>query len=184
MKSNKAERPMKRFWKLLISMVSLSTIWLAANVSAQVSETIAVRDGMVIATLHAEGAQIYECKPDPGKSASEAHALTWQFREPIAALMVDGKSIGRHTGGPNWDHIDGSGVKGKVISSTPGASSNDIPWLRLDVVEHRGNGILSDAATVQRVNTRGGAAQGSCERTGQYLSVPYAADYVFRLRNG
>ena len=98
--------------------------------------------------------------------------------------MLDGKSIGRHYAGPNWEHIDGSAVKGKVIASAPGATSNDIPWLELEVVDHRGNGILSDATTVQRINTKGGVAQGSCERAGDYLSVPYSADYVFLRKGG
>ena len=93
---------------------------------------------------------------------------------------MDGKSIGRHTGGPNWDYIDGSGVQGKVIASTPGVTPSDIPWLQMEVVDHRGNGILSDAATVQRVNTKGGVAKGSCESAGSFLSVPYSADYVFQ----
>jgi hypothetical protein len=174
---------MNRVSKVLLSMVWLPAIWSTVNVSAQVSEAIAKRDGAVIATLHAEGAQIYECKLDPGKSPSEVRVLTWQFREPIAGLFVDGKSIGRHYAGPNWDHIDGSGVKGKVIASTPGVTPSDIPWLNLDVVDHRGNGILSDAATIQRVNTSGGIAKGSCESADSYLSVPYSADYVFRRKS-
>jgi hypothetical protein len=33
--------------------------------------------------------------------------------------------------------------------------------------------------TVQRINTRGGAMQGSCETAGTYRSVPFSADYVF-----
>jgi Protein of unknown function (DUF3455) len=168
-----------------VSKVMLNTVWLpvislTASVSAQVSDAIAERDGAVIATLHAEGAQVYECKLDPHESQSGARTLTWQFREPIAALFVDGKSIGRHYAGPNWDHIDASSVRGKVIASMPGAKPGDIPWLKLDVIDHRGNGILSDAATILRVNTRGGVAKGSCESEGSYLSAPYSADYVFR----
>jgi uncharacterized protein DUF3455 len=168
---------MNRVLKVLLTTAWLAAIWLTADPSAQATEAVA--DGKVIATLHAEGSQIYECKPAPGKSSSEDHALIWQFREPIAALFVDGKSIGRHYAGPNWDHIDGSGVSAKVVGSTPGAGPNDIAWLDLEVVDHRGSGLLSDAATVQRVNTKGGVAKGSCDTAGSYLSVPYSADYVF-----
>jgi len=100
---------MNRFLKAMLSTAWLPAIWLTANVSAQMSNTIAGGDGAVIATLHAEGAQVYECKLDPSKSQSGAGTLTWQFREPIAALFVDGKSIGRHYAGPNWDHIDARG---------------------------------------------------------------------------
>jgi hypothetical protein len=110
-------------------------------------------------------------------------ALTWQFREPIATLILNGASVGRHYAGPNWDHIDGSGVKGSVVASAPGATSSDIPLLELEVVEHRGNGILSAATAVQRINTKGGVAKTSCESAGNYLDVPYSADYVF-LRAG
>jgi len=46
-----------------------------------------------------------------------------------------------------------------------------------------GNGVLSDATTVQRINTRGGVASGSCDSAGSYLSVPYSADYVFRRKS-
>jgi hypothetical protein len=168
----------------MLNAVLLATIWLCARVSAQTPLAITVRDATVITTLHAEGAQIYECKPDSGnKSSSEARVLTWQFREPIATLIVDGKSVGRHYAGPNWEHIDGSAVKGKVNVSVPGPTSSDIPWLELEVVDHRNGGILSAATTVQRINTKGGLAQGSCESVGNYRSVPYSADYVFLRRS-
>ncbi len=165
---------------VIVWLVALAIVLLVAQVAAQVPSAIAVADGTAIVTLHAEGAQIYQCKSDSdGKSPSQKTALTWQFREPIATLILEGKSVGRHYAGPNWDYIDGSGVKGKVAASAPGATPNDISWLKLDVVDHRGDGILSSAATVQRINTRGGAAQGPCENEGDYRNVPYSADYVF-----
>jgi hypothetical protein len=167
------------FPRVLLNVAVRATILLTTQATAQTPPAIEGRDGMEIVTLHAEGAQIYECKPDSGNK-SEGRALTWQFREPIAALILDGKSVGRHYAGPNWDYFDGSAVKGKVVANAPGATSNDIPWLKLDAVEHRNNGILSNVTTVRRINTRGGLAQGSCERAGDYLSVPYSADYVFQ----
>jgi hypothetical protein len=167
---------------LPLNAALLATILLAAEASAQVPPTIAESDGTEIVTLHAEGAQIYECKADT-VNTSDAGALTWQFREPIATLILDGKSVGRHYAGPSWDHIDGSVVNGRVAASTPGATSKDIPWLKINVVNHGKSGILSNVTTVQRINTRGGLAQGSCERAGDYLSILYSADYVF-LRGG
>jgi Protein of unknown function (DUF3455) len=174
---------MNRVLTGLFAVAWLAAIWSTARVSARAAEAAAERNGEVIVTLHAMGSQIYECKPDPGKPASEGHALTWQFREPVAALLLDGKSVGRHYAGPSWDHIDGSGVKAKVIASTAGATADDIAWLDLDVIERHGSGTLSDAATVQRVNTKGGVTHGSCESAGGYLSVPYSADYVFRRKS-
>jgi hypothetical protein len=166
-----------------LQIVWVAIILSAARASAKMPTAIDVSDGTVLLTVHAEGAQIYECKPQPiEKNPSQVGALTWQFREPIATLMVDGKSIGRHYAGPNWDHADGSGVKGKAGASVPGATPDDIPWLKLDIVDHRGDGILSSATTVQRINTRGGMLLGRCESAGTYRSVPYSADYVFLRR--
>jgi hypothetical protein len=54
----------------------------------------------------------YECKPELNeKYASQARALTWQFREPIATLVADGKSNGRHYAGPSWDYILFGGLR-------------------------------------------------------------------------
>ena len=70
-------------------------------------------------------------------------------------------------------------MKGKVTASAPAATPNDIPHLRINVVDHRGKGILANVTTVQRINTKGGMLEGSCENVGGYRSVPYSADYVF-----
>jgi hypothetical protein len=165
---------------LVRGAMSLAIVVLIARVSAQVPSTNTVSDEAVLATFHAEGAQIYECKADSDEASSRRTSLlTWQFREPIATLIADGRSIGRHYAGPNWDYVDGSGVEGKAIFSAPGATPNDIPWLRLNVVDHRGNGILTSATTIQRINTKGGMLQGDCENVGYLRSVPYSADYVF-----
>lgn len=144
--------------KILISAASLPGICLAADASETASETIAAPDVARISSAHAEGAQIYECKQKSEDSSSQLPSLTWQFREPFATLKSNGLSIGRHYAGPNWDYFDGSGVKGKVVASAPGASESDIPWLKFDVVEHRGHGILSNVTAVQRINSKGGVA--------------------------
>lgn len=164
--------------KALLNVALRATILLAPQISAQGSPAASEHDGKEIVTLHAEGAQIYECKPDSGNKL-EVGTLTWQFREPIATLVLDGKSVGRHYAGPNWDHIDGSSVRGGVAASAPGATSNDIPWLKIEITDHRNSGILSNVTAIRRINTRGGLAQGSCERAGDLLSVSYSADYVF-----
>jgi hypothetical protein len=140
---------------------------------AQIPPAIAAHGQPVVATFHAEGAQIYECKVDP------ANKLVWQVREPAAALIFNGKTVGVLYAGPNWQHVDGSGVKAKMVAAAPGATFSDVPWLKFEVTEHRGNGILSNVKIIQRVNTKGGATQGACETAGAYRSLPYSADYVF-----
>jgi uncharacterized protein DUF3455 len=140
-------------------------------------DAVAAPGETVVLATHAEGAQVYECK------ASADGKPAWAFREPIATLMVDGKTVGRHYAGPSWEHNDGSAIVGKVLGSAPGASANDIPWLKLEVVSRRGSGILSTVTTVQRIHTQGGKLDGACDQPGTFRNAPYSADYVF-LRKG
>ena len=149
------------------------------NATAQTSlpEAIAAPGETAILTLHAEGAQVYECK------TSADGALAWVFREPIATLFSDGKTVGRHYAGPTWEYTDGSAVVGQVLGTAPGQVAMDIPWLKLGVTSRRGSGVLGPATTVQRINTMGGKLNGACYKPGTYESVPYSADYVF-LRKG
>jgi hypothetical protein len=144
-----------------------------ASASAELPASIAATGDTAVATFHAEGAQIYECK------LSNDGKLAWQFREPVATLLFDGKTVGRHYAGPNWVHIDGSSVTAKPIGSAPGQTQADIPWLKLEVIGHSGTGMFSSVTTVLRINTRGGVVAGACEQIGSYRSAPYAADYVF-----
>jgi len=148
------------------------------NATAQTAlpDAIAAPGETVILKLHAEGAQVYECKSTDG-------TLTWAFREPIATLFQDGKTVGRHYAGPTWEVSDGSAIVGQVAGTSPGSVAMDIPWLKLTVTSKRGNGVLGAATTVQRINTVGGKLTGACFKAGSYESVPYAADYLF-LKKG
>ena len=136
-------------------------------------EAIAAPGETVVLSVHAEGAQVYECK------AAADGKLAWAFREPIATLLSEGKTVGRHYAGPNWELADGSAVVGKAIGNAPGASPADIPWLKLEVASRRGSGTLTPVTTVQRINTHGGKLDGACDKAGDFRSVPYSADYVF-----
>jgi uncharacterized protein DUF3455 len=145
-----------------------------AAARAQMPDAIAAPGQPVAATVHAEGAQVYECKGD------SSGKLTWQFREPTATLLLDGgKTVGGHYAGPSWEMADGSAVVAKVSGRVPGTTGGDIPLLKLEVTTQRGSGQLSGVTTVQRLNTKGGVAEGACDRAGAFLSVPYSADYVF-----
>ena len=110
----------------LLAIIAAGTT--ARAESAQVPPALAAPGESAVVTLHAEGAQVYECKPgNDGK-------LAWAFREPIATLLVDGKTVGRHYAGPNWKYSDGSAVVGKTSGNAPGATANDIPWLKLEAI--------------------------------------------------
>jgi hypothetical protein len=169
---------MASYWNMTLSAaLSIAAVMLAGNASAQVPAAIAAPGESTVATFHAEGAQVYECK------AGADGKLAWAFREPIATLVLDGKTVGRHYAGPNWEHMDGSAVVGKVAGNAPGKTASDIPWLKLDVASQRGSGTLTGVTTVQRINTQGGVHTGACDKAGTFLSAPYSADYVF-LKKG
>ena len=132
-----------------------------------------VADRAPILVAHGVGAQIYECKVD------ETAATNWVLREPIAALIVGGGTIGHHYAGPTWELTDREVVKGKQSAAAPGATTGDVALLKLDIVEYRGSGILEDAKLVLRLATRGGVLKGACPTAGELRAQPYSADYVF-----
>ena len=166
-------------WNTVFSATAVITVLTVTSPAmAQVPPAIAAPGETAVATFHAEGAQVYECK------AGADGKLAWAFREPIATLLgSDGKTVGRHYAGPNWEHMDGSAVTAKAAGNAPGKTANDIPWLKLEVTAHRGSGALAGVTTVQRTNTAGGVFAGACDKAGTFHSAPYSADYVF-LRKG
>jgi hypothetical protein len=157
---------------LFSSAILLCEVSLASAQTA-IPEAIAAKGEAVVLTVHADGAQVYDCK------AGDGGKLAWQFREPVATLIADGKTVGRHYVGPTWELADGSRVMGKLASRAAGATVKDIPWLKLDAVNVQGAGALASVTAIQRINTQGGQYDGACDRAGATLAAPYAADYVF-----
>ena len=149
-------------------LATISNIALAA----ELPEAIQAKGETVVLEAHAVGAQIYQCEADGNGK------LAWRFREPIAALMRDGKTIGRHYAGPTWE-IEGSAIVAKVVGRAPGASAKDVAWLKLAVQDRRGEGPLSDVSTVQRIDTDAGSLEGACGKAGDLRAEPYSADYIF-----
>ncbi len=170
-------------------MVGSDAVWRAAGLALAVGLTAApamaemapagapaafgIQGRAVILSVRGIGAQIYECKPDPSGGDH------WVFREPVAALVKDGTTVGRHYAGPTWALDGDATVTGKLAASAPGVGPDDITLLKLDVVQARGEGALKGAALVLRLNTQGGALKGACEHPGELRAAPYSADYVF-----
>jgi hypothetical protein len=167
----RSDRPMLSLWLL-------AALMLPCNAMAQMPGAIAAPEEAVVGSLHAEGVQVYECKADGhGK-------LAWVLREPIATLLLAGRTVGRHYVGPTWEHVDGSVVAGKIVANAPGKTANDIPWLKLQATARRGQGTLSAVTTVQRINTQGGVHAGPCDKARAFHGSPYAADYIFLQKGG
>jgi len=130
----------------------------------------------VVLRVHGKGDQVYVCQQGVTLSA-------WRLKQPDALLFdKEGKVVGKHLAGPSWEMQDGSRVKGNPEARVDSPERNTIPWLRLKVIEHAGSGVLSPVTTIQRINTKGGAAPlTGCDEAhaAKELRVPYEADYVF-----
>jgi hypothetical protein len=174
--------------RCLLAISLAAGMLVAGAAAAQIPPAIATVGEATVVTLHAEGVQVYECKTGSDKTGGEAtgsdHKLVWTLREPIATLLLAGKTVGRHYAGPTWQHVDGSSVVGKVVANAPGKTPTDIPWLKLQATARKGQGMLSGVATVQRINTQGGVHAGPCDKARTFYSAPYSADYVFLQKGG
>jgi hypothetical protein len=164
-------------WSLLVLWL-VAAMMVADGATAQMPAAIATPGEATVVTLHAEGVQVYECKTGRDRK------LGWTLREPVATLLLDGKTVGRHYAGPSWEHVDGSAVGGKVVANAPGKTPNDVPWLKLQATARRGQGTLSGVTTVQRINTQGGVYSGPCSNVRTFYSAPYSADYIFLQKGG
>src|SRR5271170_812452 len=137
---------------------------LGANAQGQGVEnlpaTVAVEAGVRVANLQAVGAQIYVC------AKNAAGGLNWTFREPVAALLEEGKTVGRHFVGPTWEFVDGSRVVGELVSKAPGTTAEDISWLKLSVKEPPKSGLVAGATSILRIDTKGGVFEGACDNEG------------------
>jgi len=79
----------------------ISHLWNAVNVMAVSTDS----SWMDVQAL------IYECATDASGTNRR------RFREPIAALLVSGRTIGRHFAGPSWQLTDGSLAAGRVAGA-------------------------------------------------------------------
>jgi Protein of unknown function (DUF3455) len=161
--------------KLLFSLALMGPLAAAAQAEGveNLPASIAIKAGVPVAQLRAAGAQIYVC------AKNAAGALNWTFREPVASLLDEGKTVGRHFVGPTWEFVDGSRVVGEVVSKAPGATAKDIAWLKLSAKEPPKSGLVAGATSILRIDTKGGVFEGACDSEGELHSEPYTATYVF-----
>jgi hypothetical protein len=161
--------------KLLFSLALMGSLAAAAQAEGveNLPASIAVKAGVPVAQLRAAGAQIYVC------AKNAAGALNWTFREPVASLLDEGKTVGRHFVGPTWEFVDGSRVVGELVSKAPGATAKDIAWLKLSAKEPPKSGLVAGATSILRIDTKGGVFEGACDSEGELHSEPYTATYVF-----
>jgi len=125
---------------------------------------------------HAKGDQVYTCK-------NAGNQYTWVLQGPDSKLFDgSGQLIGRHYAGPTWERNDHSAVTGKMVASAASPDQKSIPWLLLSAASHAGSGVMTRVLSIQRLNTKGGAAPATgCDAShaGAESRVNYTADYHF-----
>ena len=158
----------------LIVVTFVSSLSVLATQEAEVPPQLQPPvDEQLLFQLHAKGDQIYACK-------SESAQFNWTLKAPTLSFST--QPFGKHFAGPTWQANDGTRVTGKAAVSIASPDAESIPWLLVKVVSHDGNGALSRATTIQRLNTKGGKAPGSgcdSDHVNQEVRVPYSADYFF-----
>ena len=129
-----------------------------------------------VLTVRGDGVQIYVCKQADG-------GPKWVFQAPEAKLLdANGKEVGSHGAGPFWKSVDGSLVKGTLVSKSEAPEAGDIPWLLLKASTHEGQGVLSKVEYIRRSDThRGAAPGGGCDAAHLDTTVNmfYTAIYTF-----
>lgn len=143
-----------------------------------VPDAIAVLEGMEpVLFARAAGSQIYICQ------SGEDGKFSWTLKGPEAELKDrKDKVIGQHSVGPTWKLKDGSEVTGKASGHVDSLDPDSIPWLRLDVVNNSGKGVLGKVTTIQRIHTHGGKpGNDACDEAHKDAETKssYTADYYF-----
>jgi Protein of unknown function (DUF3455) len=179
-----------------LSIAALTVTAFTATTVATVGSLLTARQGLaqtpqipsgiqvpagqsLLASVAAKGDQIYACQA----KTDSPDEFAWTLKAPDAKLLnQQDEQVGKHYGGPSWEMNDGSKIVGELNQKINAPQTNAIPWLLLRVKSHEGEGILSQANWVQRVNTAGGKAPlEGCDRDhkNQEMRVGYSADYYF-----
>jgi hypothetical protein len=126
--------------------------------------------------LPANGVQSYACAVDkPGE------APDWQPKGPHATLGEGTNVVGIHFGGPSWQGLDGSTVKGTKLASAPSPDKSAVSWLLLSGAA-TGEGTFGKITHIQRLDTVGGKPPaGGCDAShlDTKVLVPYRSYYYF-----
>ena len=153
--------------------LAISALLPLSAASAQMPETIAAPGEALVARLHAEGAQIYECKAErpgssPGNSVSRSPRCSTATR-PSAGTM------------PARTGSSPTAARSRRAS----AAARPAPRRRTSRCSSSrsrrsaAQAFFPTSRPSSGIDTKGGVAEGACPTAGALLSVPYAADYVF-----
>ena len=156
------------------TMTPMSTMMAAPQTPANVTVPSGHKVAMV---LVGEGLLTYECRAN---AAGAAAPFGWSPPAPDAVLkQKSGSVVGKYYPGPTWEHNDGSKVTGKQLAVAPTPSGIALQLVQAESMQ--GSGAMHNITYIQRVNTFGGTAAGTCDASnvGAKQVVKYAADYYF-----
>ena len=132
-------------------------------------------------SLHADGAQLYQCSPLP------TGGYGWAFQAPDATLFDGSRGVARLATPNHWESLDDRSSVTGIPRRMQAAGGGNIPWELLGAMPAGEDGMFAGVTSIQRVNTRGGAAPATaCDdaHVGEEARSAFTADYYFYKRRG
>jgi len=135
--------------------------------------------------LVASGIQVYECRA----ALTGADQYHWVFVAPDATLNdpASGHDVAAYRSIDQWNSLTDLSSVSAVLRATQEAGTDDLPWTYMRAIPASEDGMFAGVTSVQRVNTRGGAAPRagcSADTAGTEARVPFTAEFYFYKRRG
>jgi len=135
--------------------------------------------------LLASGIQVYECRA----ALTGADQYHWVFVAPDATLNdpASGHDVAAYRSIDQWNSLTDLSSVSAVLRATQEAGADDLPWTYMRAIPASEDGMFAGVTSVQRVNTRGGAAPRtgcSADTAGTEARVPFTAEFYFYKRRG
>ena len=151
---------------------------LALNLQPTAEEAPAFR-------LLASGIQVYECRA----ALTAPEQYRWAFVAPDATLNdpASGHDVAAYRSIDQWNSLTDRSSVSAVLRATQQAGADDLPWAYMRAIPASQDGMFAGVTSIQRVNTRGGAAPRtgcSADTAGTEARVPFTAEYYFYKRRG
>lgn len=166
----------------------LVALCLACPVASAISEPAAIAPSLRALpaeapafALRADGVQVYQCSPLPNGGYG------WAFQAPDATLYEGSRSVARLATPNHWEALEDRSAVTGIPRRMQAAGAGNIPWELLGAMPTADAGMFAGVTSIQRVNTRGGAAPAAgCDDThvGDEARSAFTADYYFYKRAG
>ena len=151
---------------------------LARNLQPTADEAPAFR-------LVASGIQVYECRA----ALTAPEQYRWVYVAPDATLNdpASGHDVAAYRSIDQWNSLTDLSSVSAVLRATQQAGADDLPWTYMRAIPASEDGMFAGVTSIQRVNTRGGAAPRtgcSVDTAGTEARVPFTAEFYFYKQRG